>query len=100
VAALQSPFHASCIFTLRKENEALLTSGIMEQQWGFGQTVAMIFLGTNIIVLVNGIQGVFCRMLRFCFYQGLENSKLMLFVRLSRMEDRNSKTTRGGSNQG
>jgi hypothetical protein len=98
-AAVQGPFHAYTIFTLRKDNEALLTSGFTEQQWGFGQTVAMILLGTNIIVLVNGIQGTFCCMLRFCFYQGLENSKLMLFVRLSRMEDRGSKTMRRGTDQ-
>jgi len=86
-AAIQGPFHAYAIFTLRKDNEALLTSGIAEQQWGFGQIVAMILLGTNIVALVNGIQGKFSVQLRFCCYQGLESSKLMLFVRLSRMED-------------
>ena len=56
-AAVQSPIHTYCIFALRGYNEAFLTSGTTEQQWGFGQTVAIILLGTNIVVLVNGIQG-------------------------------------------
>jgi hypothetical protein len=57
VAAFQFPLHVYSIFALRASNEALLSSGITEQQWGFGQIVAMILLGTNIVVLVNGIQG-------------------------------------------
>jgi hypothetical protein len=63
-AALMGPIHAYSIFSLRRYNETFLTSGVTEQQWGFGQTVAMILLGTNIIVLVNGIQGEFSCSLR------------------------------------
>jgi hypothetical protein len=86
-AALMGPIHAYSIFSLRRYNETFLTSGITEQQWGFGQTVSMILLGTNVIVLVNGIQGEFSCALTSLFHQGLKKSKLMLFVRLSRMED-------------
>lgn len=83
IAAAQGPVHAYSIFTLRRYNETLLTSGSTERQWGFGQIVAMILLGTNIVVLGNGIQGKFCCMLRIWVDKGLENSKLMVFVRLS-----------------
>jgi hypothetical protein len=64
VAAVQGPLHAYLSFTLRRNNETFLISGITEQQWGFGQIIAMILLGTNIIVLVNGIQGEFSCSLR------------------------------------
>jgi hypothetical protein len=57
VAAAQGPLHAYSIFALRSSNEAFLTSGATEQQWGLGQTVPMILLGTNITALMNGIQG-------------------------------------------
>jgi hypothetical protein len=58
VAMLQFPLHAYSIFTLRASNEKLLRSGNMEQQWGFGQIAAILLLGSNLIVLLNGLQGV------------------------------------------
>jgi hypothetical protein len=59
VAAMQYPLHLYSIFTLRASNESLLASGTTEQQWGFGQIVAVILLGTNLVVLVNGLQGLY-----------------------------------------
>jgi hypothetical protein len=86
VAAFQFPLHVYSIFALRGSNEALLSGGITEQQWGFGQIVAMILLGTNIVVLVNGIQGTSGCRLSSSNHQGFENLKLTFFVRLPRME--------------
>jgi hypothetical protein len=87
VAAFQFPLHVYSIFALRASNEALLSSGAPEQQWGFGQIVAIILLGTNIVVLVNGIQGTSGCRLSPLNHQGFENLKLTFFVRLPRMED-------------
>jgi hypothetical protein len=58
IAALQFPLHVYSIFTLRSLNESLLISGSAEQEWGFGQIVAVILLGTNLVTLVNGFQGM------------------------------------------
>ncbi|KUJ11627.1 uncharacterized protein LY89DRAFT_722739 [Mollisia scopiformis] len=56
LAALQFPLHVYSVSALRKSNEPVLNSGSSEQQWGFGQVVAMILLANNVIVLLNGIQ--------------------------------------------
>lgn len=57
IAALQFPLHLYSVFTLRASNEHLLNSGNTEQQWGFGQIVAVVILGQNLTVLLNGISG-------------------------------------------
>jgi len=55
VAFLQFPLHAYSIIVLRKENESLLTGGLTEQEWGFGQVSAMILLAPNAVGLVLGV---------------------------------------------
>ena len=57
LSSLQLPLHAYSIITLRASNEKLLKSGSVEQQWGFGQIAAMLLLGGNLLVLLNGCQG-------------------------------------------
>lgn len=56
-AALQFPLHVYSIFTLRANNEGLLSAGSTEREWGFGQIVAMMLLAPNIMTLVTGFQG-------------------------------------------
>lgn len=58
IAMVQFSLHAYSIFTLRASNEKFLNGGSMEQQWGFGQIAAMLLLGANLVVLLNGLQGV------------------------------------------
>ena len=59
MSSIQSPVHMYFIFVLRVVNERLLASGSTEQQWGFGQVTAIVLLGTNLVTLANGVQGVF-----------------------------------------
>lgn len=40
---------------MRAMNESHLVQGSMEQDWGFGQVVAVILLGNNIVMLFEGI---------------------------------------------
>jgi len=58
VAMLQYPLHIYSLFTLRGNNEGPLTNGSEEKHWGFAQIVAVVLLVTNVILLVNGIQGI------------------------------------------
>ena len=53
---LQFPLHLYNIFALRASNESFLTSGTTEQQWGFGQIVALVIVGNNIVLLANATQ--------------------------------------------
>jgi hypothetical protein len=62
VAALQLPVHLYSLLALRASNEKFLNSGTTEQEWGFGQIVAMIPLGSNVLGVLSGVQGMF-----FCF---------------------------------
>jgi hypothetical protein len=57
-AALQVPLHLYSLLALRASNDKLLNSGITEQEWGFGQIVAVMLLGTNVLGLLNGVQGM------------------------------------------
>jgi heme/copper-type cytochrome/quinol oxidase subunit 4 len=59
VAALQLPLHLYSLLALRASNEKLLNSGTTEQEWGFGQVVAVMLLGSNVLGLLNGVQGMF-----------------------------------------
>ncbi|KAH8759550.1 hypothetical protein F5882DRAFT_417108 [Hyaloscypha sp. PMI_1271] len=56
IAALQFPLHVYSMFTLHSSNNNLLTGGSSEQEWGFGQIMAVMLLATNLVVLVNGYQ--------------------------------------------
>jgi hypothetical protein len=55
VALLQYPVHMYSVFALRAANESRLTQGNTEQDWGFGQVVAVILLGNNVVLLAEGI---------------------------------------------
>jgi hypothetical protein len=57
LAFLQFPLHAYSVITLRISNKSLLTSGNVEQEWGFGQVSAMVLLAPNLIGLIVGITG-------------------------------------------
>jgi hypothetical protein len=57
VALLQCPLHIYSIFALRSSNERYLDSGGAERDWGFGQIVAMVLLGANILPVIDGIAG-------------------------------------------
>jgi hypothetical protein len=46
------------LFTLRANNEGSLIDGNEEKRWGFAQIVAMALLATNVLLLLNGIQGI------------------------------------------
>jgi hypothetical protein len=59
VAALQLPLHLYSLLALRASNEKLLNSGTTEQEWGFGQVVAVMLLGSNVLGFLNGVQGMF-----------------------------------------
>jgi hypothetical protein len=59
VAMLQSPLHIYSIFALRAANEQYLDSGSMERNWGFGQIVAIVLLGANVLSLADGVTGEF-----------------------------------------
>lgn len=55
IAILQYPVHIYFVYTLRAANENHLTLGNTEQDWGFGQVVAVILLGSNLVMVVDGI---------------------------------------------
>jgi hypothetical protein len=64
IAMLQSPLHIYSIFALRASNERYLEEGSSEREWGFGQIVAMVLLGGNILQVVDGVAGMFCSTVR------------------------------------
>lgn len=55
VALIQYPVHLYSIFVMRAMNESHLVQGSSEQDWGFGQVVAVILLGNNVVMLREGI---------------------------------------------
>lgn len=55
VALVQYPVHLYSIFVMRAMNESHLVQGSSEQDWGFGQVVAVILLGNNVVMLYEGI---------------------------------------------
>jgi hypothetical protein len=59
IALLQCPVHIYSIFALRRTNERYLEAGLTERDWGFGQIVAIVLLGANILPIVDGITGMF-----------------------------------------
>jgi hypothetical protein len=59
IAMLQCPLHIYSIFALRASNERYLENGSAEKEWGFGQIVALILLGGNILQFVDGVFGMF-----------------------------------------
>lgn len=54
LSLLQYPVHMYSVFMLRARNESHLVEGSTEQDWGFGQVVAVILLGNNVVMLVEG----------------------------------------------
>lgn len=57
VALLQSPVHIYSIFASRSANEHFLDQGTSEHECGFGQIVAMVLLTSNILPVIDGIDG-------------------------------------------
>jgi hypothetical protein len=60
VATLQCPLHIYSIFTLRATNEQYLDAGGAERNWGFGQIVAIVLLGANILPIADGVTSKSC----------------------------------------
>jgi hypothetical protein len=54
---LQFPVHVYMLITLRIANQGLLEGGEQENEWGFGQIVALVLLSDTIISAVNGLIG-------------------------------------------
>jgi hypothetical protein len=82
VATLQYPLHVYSLFTLRANNEGSLTNGEDEKKWGFGQIVAMALLAANLLLLLNGIQGILDVFLR-------DSIDSAYFTRLLELESKN-----------
>lgn len=57
IAMLQCPLHIYSIFALRASNEHYL-EGDSERNWGFGQIVAVVLLGGNILQFIDGLIGM------------------------------------------
>lgn len=59
IALLQCPVHIWSIFALRASNNRKLDAGGGEQEWGFGQIVAMVFLGATVFPIIDNVTGKF-----------------------------------------
>lgn len=59
IALLQCPVHIWSMFTLRFANNGKLDDGRGEQEWGFGQIVAMVLVGATVFPIVDGLTGRF-----------------------------------------
>jgi hypothetical protein len=81
IATIQLPLHLYSLVALRASNEKLLKSGATEQEWGFGQIVAVVLLGTNILGLLNGVQGTFV-----CFYNTTRGIMIVQIVTLTPLQ--------------
>lgn len=57
-ALLQYPIHTYSVFMIRAMNESHLVQGSTEQDWGFGQVVAVTLLGSNVVILFEGISSM------------------------------------------
>jgi hypothetical protein len=57
IALFQCPLHIYSIFALRSANEGFLDEGSTERDWGFGQIVSMVLLGTIVLTVSDGITG-------------------------------------------
>ncbi|KAH7413634.1 hypothetical protein DE146DRAFT_1630 [Phaeosphaeria sp. MPI-PUGE-AT-0046c] len=55
IALLQCPLHIYSIFALRSANERFLDEGGAEREWGFGQVVAMVLLGTMVLTIADAV---------------------------------------------
>lgn len=75
VAMLQCPLHIYYIFALRASNESHLEAGGTEREWGFGQIVAIVLLGSNILPIADGITGRSSPLAEAITYRGKVLSK-------------------------
>jgi hypothetical protein len=57
IALLQCPVHIWSIFALRFSNTDKFDDGSVEQEWGFGQIVAMVLVGATLFPIVDGVTG-------------------------------------------
>jgi hypothetical protein len=91
LAFLQFPLHAYSVIMLRISNESLLTSGNVEQEWGFGQVSAMVLLAPNLIGLIAGVTGEhlfsLAPILTIMSSPGLKTLTNMAFKNISTMHD-------------
>jgi hypothetical protein len=58
IALIQYPVHTYSVFMMPAMNESHLVQGSTEQDWGFGQVVAITLLGSNIVMLFEGISSM------------------------------------------
>jgi heme/copper-type cytochrome/quinol oxidase subunit 4 len=56
LALLQYPLHLYFMITVRTANTDLLEGEDQENDWGFGQTVALVLLGLTVLELRNGLK--------------------------------------------
>jgi hypothetical protein len=54
---LQFPVHLYMLIALRTVNQSLFEGGEGENDWGFGQTVALVLLADTLISCLKGLKG-------------------------------------------
>ena len=54
---LQFVLHMYTVIALRVSNQHLLDNAKLEEQWGFGQILALVMLGTTLLECAKGVEG-------------------------------------------
>jgi hypothetical protein len=80
IAMLQLHLHLYFIIRIRLSNEPLLSNGSDENQWGFGQTYALIMSAALVIECFKGYLSkyaylAFQRTISLCYDKGYSNAK-------------------------
>jgi hypothetical protein len=57
-ALVQVPLHLYFMWVIRRSNEKLLEKSGMEKEWGFGQIIAVMLLGCNLVTLISSWEKV------------------------------------------
>ena len=55
--ALQFILHFYFVIALRISNQELLNNAALEEQWGFGQILALIMLGATLLECAKALEG-------------------------------------------
>lgn len=55
--ALQFLLHVYILVALRISNQSLLDNVTLEDQWGFGQVIAIIMLAATLLECAKGVEG-------------------------------------------
>lgn len=59
VGALQYILHVYIVMALRVSNQSLLDNIALEDQWGFGQVIAIVMLVVTLLECAKGLEGEF-----------------------------------------